>query len=108
RAVTLLERALGESLTREETLVTYQTLASCHIAGDDRPAATADFEHLLRVDPLFDLDRTVSPLLRAAFEEARARIATGSAGDGRDPAGDASRVLHPSLSPSPPREGLPL
>jgi hypothetical protein len=82
RAITLLHQALEETLTREEKLVTFQTLAFAHVALNDAPSAQRDFEDLLRIDAGFELDRTISPRVRSVFESARARFATGQDGTG--------------------------
>src|ERR1700743_1331356 len=50
RTVTLLHQALEETLTREEKLATFQTLAFAHVAMNDAPSAQRDFENLLRID----------------------------------------------------------
>src|ERR1700723_1615537 len=50
RAITLLHQALEETLTREEKLLTFQTLAFAHVAMNDAPSAEHDFENLLRID----------------------------------------------------------
>ncbi|MDB4971595.1 MAG: Tetratricopeptide repeat protein [Myxococcales bacterium] len=82
RATELLQKALQETLTREEKLVTFQTLAFAHVALDKPQAAVIDFENLLRIDGRFELDRTISPRVRAVFEDAKARVATGHGIDG--------------------------
>jgi hypothetical protein len=82
RAITLLHQALQETLTREEKLVTFCTLAFAHVAMNDSAAAQGDFENLLRIDSGFELDRTISPRVRSVFEAARARVATGQDGNG--------------------------
>src|SRR5437762_11826123 len=82
RAVELLQKALQETLTRDEKMVTFQTLAFAHVALDKAEAAVMDFENLLRLDSTFELDRTISPRVRAVFEEAKARVATGQGIDG--------------------------
>jgi hypothetical protein len=83
RAIDLLNKALHqETLTREEKIVTFQTLAYAHVALDRSEAAMVDFQNLLRVDGAFELDRTISPRVRAIFEEAKARVATGKGIDG--------------------------
>src|SRR3954466_10600643 len=76
KAVELLEQARKESLTREEKIVTYQTLAMAHVALGKNDLAKNDFERLLRIDPSFQLDRSVAPKVRAVFEEAKAQAAT--------------------------------
>lgn len=79
-AVELLQKALAtETLTRDEKIVTYQTLAFAHVALEKPDDAVGDFENLLRLDDSFELDRTISPRVRAVFEKARARVATGHA-----------------------------
>jgi hypothetical protein len=82
RALDLLRKALQETLTREEKLVTFQTMAFCHVALNQQDAAIRDFESLLRIDGSFELDRSISPRVRAVFEEARTRVATGRGGGG--------------------------
>jgi hypothetical protein len=77
RAIELLQKAMQETLTREEKIDTFQTLAFAHVALDQSQAAIADFENLLRIDGTFELDRTISPRVRAVFDEARTRVATG-------------------------------
>jgi tetratricopeptide (TPR) repeat protein len=109
RAIELLQKALQETLTRQEKLVTYQTLAFAHVALDKTEAAIIDFENVLRIDESFELDRTISPRVRAVFEEAKARVATGQGVDG--PSTDVTRALptlHPDVSPARPKEGQSL
>src|SRR6059058_1337298 len=93
RAIDLLHKALQETLTRDEKIVTFQTLAFAHVALGKHDDAVGDFERLLRIDGSFELDRTISPRVRAVFEEARGRVATqgGSSGD----SGHALPELHP-------------
>jgi hypothetical protein len=74
KAIDLLHKALAESLTRDEKLVTYRTLAFCHVALGDEPAARDQFKALLRVDPTVKMDRTISPRVRKVFDEARAQM----------------------------------
>jgi hypothetical protein len=95
RAITLLHQALQETLTREEKLATFQTLAFAHVALNDSAAATTDFENLLRIDYGFQLDRTISPRVRSVFEAARARVATGQ--DGNGGAGTSLPVVTPRV-----------
>ena len=76
RAIDLLHKALQETLTRDEKIVTFQTLAFAHVALGKHDEAVGDFEKLLRIDGRFELDRTISPRVRAVFEEARGRVAT--------------------------------
>jgi len=85
RAVDLLHKALQETLTREEKIVTFQTLAFAHVALGKTAAAVAAFEDLLRIDGAFELNRTISPRVRAVFEEAKARVATGHGAGGAAP-----------------------
>src|SRR5438045_2034832 len=97
RAVELLQRALQETLTREEKLITFQTLAFAHVALNKGDAAVLDFENLLHIESGFELDRTISPRVRAVFEEAKARVATGHGIDGAT--GPALPVVKPALTP---------
>src|SRR5258708_1328475 len=71
RCVTELEKALHESLTKEEKVATLKTLAFCQqaVAHDDDARLT--FQKLLAVDPTFEIDRTISPRVRKVFEEAK-------------------------------------
>jgi hypothetical protein len=109
KCVELLQKALSESLTRDEKIVTYRTLAFCHVGLDKPDAAKFDFEHLLRIDEAYELDRRISPRIRAPFEEAKAAIATGESIEGV-----ASEVefktptLKPTLSPAKPVENQPV
>src|SRR4051812_44777806 len=83
KCVDQLQKALGETLTRDEKIVTYRTLAFCHVGLDKPDAAKFDFEHLLRIDEAYELDRRISPRIRAPFEEAKAAIATGESVEGQ-------------------------
>jgi tetratricopeptide (TPR) repeat protein len=74
KAIDLLHKALAESLTRDEKLVTYRTLAFSHVALGDEASARERFKALLRVDPTIKLDRTISPRVRKVFDEARAQM----------------------------------
>jgi tetratricopeptide (TPR) repeat protein len=74
QAVELLQQALAETLTRDEMIATRRTLGLCHVALDDPEKARADFVELLRLDPGFSLDRSVSPRVRAALDEARVQL----------------------------------
>ncbi len=103
RAVELLDKALQETLTRDEKLVTFQTLAFAHVALGRRDAAVADFEKLLRIDGSFELDRTISPRVRAVLEEARGRVATQGAGAAGD--GHALPTIAPEVTPQKVKEG---
>ncbi len=105
RAVDLLERALAETLTRDETIATFRTLALCHVALDRFEDARRDFERLLRVDPTFALDRTVSPRVRAALDEARAANLQREAAL---PRASSVPTLAPELEPQHPEAGRPL
>lgn len=102
-AIELLEQARKESLTKEEKVVTYQTLAMARVALGQSDAARSDFERLLRIDPSFQLDRSVAPKVRAVFEEAKARAATSGKS-----LGSAMPQVTATLSPSSPREGRPV
>jgi hypothetical protein len=105
KCVDLLQKALGETLTRDEKIITYRTLAFCHVGLDKPEAAKFDFEHLLRIDDGYELDRRISPRIRAPFEEAKAAIATGESVDG-----EASEVqfktpaVAPTVTPAHPVE----
>lgn len=104
-AIDTLNRALGESLTRNEKIVTYRTLGFAYSAVGRADEARAAFAHLLRLDGNAELDRSVAPRVRAIFEEARTQVATGHA----EPAeGTAVPTLHPEILPAHPNEGQPL
>jgi tetratricopeptide (TPR) repeat protein len=96
RAVDLLHKALQETLTRDEKIVTFQTLAFAHVALGKHDEAVGDFENLLRINGLFELDRTISPRVRSVFEEARGKVAMQGTGGG-----DSGRAL-PELRPTVP------
>lgn len=100
RAIALLEQARGESLTREEKLLTYRTLGMAYVATGEPAKAKADFEHLLRLDPSAELDSLVAPKVRAVFEEAKTLAAT-SAGA----LAPALPTVTPQVTPPHPREG---
>jgi hypothetical protein len=99
QAVTLLEEALRETLTREEQLLAMRTLALSHFALGRRDDARRDFVRLLQVAPTFQLDRTNAPRLRSRLEEARAKVAM----DRKRPAGvgELPEVV-PELQPARP------
>jgi hypothetical protein len=103
RAITLLEQARNESLTREEKIVTYRTLGMAYVAVGQPGPAKADFQHLLRVDPSAALDRSVAPKVRAVFEEAKAEAATSA-----HALTPALPALSPTIEPAAPHEGRPL
>jgi hypothetical protein len=105
RAIELLQKALRQTLTREEKIVALKTLGLSHIAVDRTEAAIKDFAALLRIDDTFDLDRTSSPRERAAFEEARARFATGQVEGLR---GRELPLLRPEVAPPKPKAGQPV
>jgi len=104
-AIELLTQALGESLTREEKIVTWRTLAFAYCALDRIADARAAFARLLKVDPLADLDKSVAPRVRALFEEARAQVATGHADLGEEV---ALPMLRTDVRPAHPSEGQPV
>ena len=60
RAIDLLKKALQETLTRDEKIVTFQTLAYAHVALGKHDEAVHDFMNLLQINGSFELDRTVS------------------------------------------------
>jgi hypothetical protein len=101
RCVSELQGALAETLTRAEKIVTYKTLGFCHVALNQPHDARTDFEKLLRLDENFELDRSVSPRIRAPFEAARAAVATGQAAGG----GFTVPMVKPQLLPARPKEG---
>jgi hypothetical protein len=105
-AVQALNEALGESLTREERIVTFRTLGFAYAALDRPDDARAAFTRLLRIDASAELDRSVAPKVRALFEEARTRLATGRAEE--PTAGVRLPSLRPTLAPANPRAGQPL
>jgi hypothetical protein len=104
QCVDVLGRALAESLTRDEKVVAYRTLAFCHSALDHANEARAAFVQLLRVDEKTELERSVAPKVRVLFEEARAAIATGEAApeQSNEP---VLPSLHPDLTPPRGNEG---
>src|SRR5579862_4270607 len=53
RAVTLLDQARQESLTREEKVATYHALGLGHAALGDETQAREAFQRLLRLEPGF-------------------------------------------------------
>jgi hypothetical protein len=102
-AITLLEQARTESLTREEKIITYRTLGMAYVAVDQPGPAKIDFQHLLRVDPSATLDRSVAPKVRALFEEAKAEVATSARA-----LQPAQPTVTPTVEPAAPREGRPV
>src|SRR5579859_5301298 len=50
KCIELLQQALNETLTRDEKVITWRTMALCHVGLDKPDAAKFDFEHLLRID----------------------------------------------------------
>ena len=100
RAIALLEQARGESLTREEKILTYRTLGMAYVASGEPTKAKADFEHLLRLDPSAELDRSVAPKVRAVFEQAKAEAATSARA-----MAPALPTVTPQVTPPHPREG---
>jgi hypothetical protein len=102
RAADLLQMALKETLTREEKRVTFTTLALAQISLGKKDEGRRAFEQLLRIDPDFQLDRTMSPKFRVVFEQARHNVATGT--------GVAANAGLPQLKPTMPSsvgEGRP-
>ncbi|MGZ3406895.1 MAG: hypothetical protein ACXVAN_10665 [Polyangia bacterium] len=100
RAIALLEQARGESLTREEKILTYRTLGMAYVAVGQPGPAKLDFQHLLRVDPTATLDRSVAPKVRAVFEDAKAESATSA-----HAMAPALPTVAPTIEPQSPREG---
>jgi tetratricopeptide (TPR) repeat protein len=105
RSIELLNQALAESLTREEKVVTWRTLAFAYCALDRIADARAAFARLLKVDPQADLDKSVAPRVRALFEEARAQVATGQADLGEE---TRLPTLKTEVQPAHPSEGQPV
>ena len=103
RAITLLEQARNESLTREEKILTYRTLGMAYVAVGQPGPAKIDFQHLLRVDPSVELDRSVAPKVRAVFEEAKAEAATSARA-----MAPALPTVAPMIEPAAPHEGRPV
>jgi hypothetical protein len=103
RAITSLEQARKESLTREEKILTYRTLGMAYVAVGQPGPAKVDFQHLLRVDPSVELDRSVAPKVRAVFEEAKAEAATSARALAL-----ALPAVAPTIEPAAPREGRPV
>jgi tetratricopeptide (TPR) repeat protein len=103
KAITLLKQALGSTLTREEKLVTYKTLAFSYFATGNRPQTIAAFQNVLRLDENFELDRSSAPAERAALEEARAQVATGLGGQSGGK--HALSALKPTITPPHPIAG---
>ena len=103
RAITLFEQARKDSLTRDEKIATYRTLGMSYVAvGQPRPAKVC-FQHLLRIDPSIELDRSVAPKVRAVFEEAKAEAATSA-----HAMAPALPSLAPSVEPAAPKQGRPV
>jgi tetratricopeptide (TPR) repeat protein len=103
--ITALESALTESLTREEQIVTYKTLAFAYAALDKAEEARASFVKLLRLDNSLVLDHTVAPRVRALFEEARTAFATGQVVGSERP---SLPVVNATVHPATLKEGKPL
>jgi hypothetical protein len=74
RGLPLLEKALSESLTRDEKLAAHRTLAFCRVALGDEKGAFKDFQAVLRLNPHFVLDRRISPRVRKVFDQAKASM----------------------------------
>lgn len=100
RAISLLEQARRESLTREEKILTYRTLGMAYVAVGQPGPAKIDFQHLLRVEPTAELDRSVAPKVRAVFEEAKADAATSA-----QAMAPALPTVAPTIEPPAPHEG---
>jgi hypothetical protein len=102
RAITVLQRSLNESLTREEKIVVHRTLGLCYSALDRTVEARRSFVQLLTIDPTIELDRRIAPRVRALFEAARAEVAQ----QGRsDPTLHHLPDIKPWLEPTAPKEG---
>src|SRR5262249_38940202 len=103
KAIKLLEQARKESLTREEKIATYQTLAMANVGLAKLPEARTAFQRLLRIDPSFQLDRSVAPKIRAVFEEAKGQVATSGKS-----AATALPEVTPTVEPAAAHEGRPI
>jgi hypothetical protein len=106
KAIDRLQKALRTTLTRQEKLVAYKTLASCHYALGKRDLAVLDFQNVLRIDDAFELGRGSPPAERAALEVAKARVATGRVPSGADT--HALTPLKPEVTPKTPLSGKPV
>jgi hypothetical protein len=107
KCVDTLGRALEESLTRDEKVVTYRTLAFCHAGLGRQELAREAFIQLLRVDDKAELDKSAAPKVRALFEEARTAFATGQAVTStlQEP---VLPSLHPEVRPQRAAQGQPI
>src|SRR4051794_18518819 len=103
RAIALLEQARNDSLTREEKIATYRTLGMAYVAVGQPGPAKIHFQHLLRIDPTVELDRSVAPKVRAVFEEAKGEAATSA-----HAMAPALPSLSPSVEPAAPKQGRPV
>src|SRR6478672_4830161 len=103
RAISALEQARKESLTRDEKIATYRTLGMAYVAVGQPGPAKVCFQHLLRIDPSIELDRSVAPKVRAVFEEAKAEAATSA-----HAMAPALPSLSPSVEPAAPKQGRPV
>ena len=103
RAISALEQARNESLTREEKIAAYRTLGMAYVAVGQPGPAKIYFQHLLRIDPSIELDRSVAPKVRAVFEEAKAEAATSA-----HAMAPALPSLSPSVDPPAPKQGRPV
>ncbi len=76
RATMLLSRALThkQRLSVEDLQIVHKTLAFGYVGMGRHANAVTAFVELLRIEPATELDRTVSPRVRAAFDEARTRL----------------------------------
>jgi hypothetical protein len=103
-AVALLEKARETATSTDDKVRIARTMAFCQVALGDSVRARAEFRTLLELAPSTQLDDSVSPRVRAIFEEARA---------GQDM---VELALHPPLpqlleviaAPLRPRDGEPL
>jgi hypothetical protein len=107
KAIERLQKALRTTLTRDEKLVAYKTLAHCHFAVGKRSDVVVDFQNVLRIDVSFELDQRSPPGERAALEEAKARVATGKA-TAVDESSYALSPLKPEIAPLKPLAGQPV
>jgi hypothetical protein len=102
KAIELLHKALNETLTKEEKIATFKTLGFAHVATQKLAEAQKDFESLLRTDPTYQMDRTISPRVRQVFEKAQAKVASEGVGEQNGPS------LPVEVTPKGPKEGTPI
>jgi hypothetical protein len=108
RAITLLEAALHESLTRDERITALRTIAFAAFALGHEADCRAAFERLLRIDPAHQLDRRQAPRLRVLLEETRKNLATKPALPLAPQRNNSLPTMTLTLDPPKGKEGLPI